>query len=459
MKKPVFLLFLIVYTHNSFAQENMGIANSNYAPANTLLLNPSSIVDSKSYLDINIIGASAFAQNNYVYLAKENFLFRKDIFNLGQVQPSYNTNRKTANGILDIGIQGPTATMAFGKHSFGIYTGARGYVNARKIPVAAAQLALDLDNAPAFNDDYTAKNVRVKSMSWAEAGLSYGTILKQFDKDMWTGGITVKRLFGIHNTSLIIEDADVEQLDSNSARLNTLKGKYAHVEPGWNTGSGWGVDLGVTYKRMLEDVTKYVPHSVLSHCAVPDYKYKIGVSLLDFGRIKYKKNAMYREFDRNSEIDTLNTIDDLTSSNADAGTDKTGNVFKAKLPTALSAQFDYNFENNIYVNATAVYAIPRPKNFGVERSNLLAVTPRYETRYFEASMPLSLYNFKTPHVGLAFRLYNVVIGTDNILPYFLRMNVYGADIYFNVKYTMFSSPKCKGKRNKSKKQFCPAPAF
>ncbi|PCI94434.1 MAG: hypothetical protein COB15_14230 [Flavobacteriales bacterium] len=45
----------------------MGIANSNYAPTNSVLINPSSIGDSKVYWEINLIGASAFIDNNYVY--------------------------------------------------------------------------------------------------------------------------------------------------------------------------------------------------------------------------------------------------------------------------------------------------------------------------------------------------------------------------------------------------------
>ena len=440
------------------AQENLGIANSNYAPTNTVLLNPSSIADPKVWLDINIVGASGFGQNNFVYLDKNQYYFPRNTINIPDA--SYRTDRKRINGTLDAAIHGPSAVLSIKKHSVGIYTGLRSYTNARRIPGRIAELVLDdLSYDESDWQAYSARNARIKSMTWAEFGVNYGVILHQFSKNMWTGGVTAKRLIGINSTDLLLRRLDVEPGDSTLMVLNELDGRYAYAEPAWGAGKGWGIDLGVTYKKMLEDIDKYIPHDRRTNCKIPDYKYTIGLSMLDLGYMRYKNNAFQRSFDRNSETVEVNSIDDLTIVDAENGGTTGKTRFTSKTPLAFSLQGDYNFENDFYVNATIVQRIGWARSFGVERPNTVSVTPRYERRMFEAALPISLHDYYRPQVGLAFRFAYVVVGTDNIIPFLVRSDVYGADVYFSLKYTIFSSPECRVKQRKDRKVHCPAPDF
>jgi hypothetical protein len=117
-------------------------------------------------------------------------------------------------------------------------------------------------------------------------------------------------------------------------------------------------------------------------------------------------------------------------------------------------QFDYNFENNFYVNATAMYG-PRLGN-NVRRGGLLAIVPRYERKRWEISLPLFLWDFQYPQFGLQVRLNNMlIIGSDRIMPLIYRSNVYGLDIYFHLKFSLYKNPACKRKGGK-KESDCPA---
>lgn len=117
------------------------------------------------------------------------------------------------------------------------------------------------------------------------------------------------------------------------------------------------------------------------------------------------------------------------------------------LPTALSVQYDYNFENKLFLNATALYGLRRNRVLGAELPDFLAVTPRYETKYFEVATPVSVNRFLRPGVGLGVRLWFIQIGTDNLIPYLIG-DAYRLDGYFNVKIPLTNSHRCDVKINR-----------
>ena len=67
LKNYLFTLILLASVV-ARAQDNLGIAGSSRSPVNTLLNNPSSIVDSRAFIDIQLFGVSTFARNNFVFL-------------------------------------------------------------------------------------------------------------------------------------------------------------------------------------------------------------------------------------------------------------------------------------------------------------------------------------------------------------------------------------------------------
>ena len=110
--RALLLVACVSCTTISSAQERVGLANSNYAGTTGMPLNPSSMVDSKAWLDFNLVGADAFAWNNFVYLSKNDFYFFRDVPSGNIPAPLYKMNGKEKHGVVNLRVDGPSFTLS-----------------------------------------------------------------------------------------------------------------------------------------------------------------------------------------------------------------------------------------------------------------------------------------------------------------------------------------------------------
>ena len=418
---------------DGMAQEQAGIVADNYTPIKQHLLNPSAIVDQKVWLDLNVAGAAAFGRTNFIYLPGSTLSKPSEIN-----QAVYASPRKFLKAHAYAEILGPSLSLSFGQHAIAFHTRVRVLANANRIPSLDEEL-LDEPTEEDLNRILSLKNARVKSMAWAELGLTYGKILKQQDHYMLTGAITVNYMIGVGGMAAIVNEANVDLSDTTGMPVDG-NGRYAYAAPAWKAGNGWGVDLGVTYKHMLDDVTAYVPHSTSSGCILPDYKYKVGISLRDVGAVKFTKDALYAEIDENLATSDFENVTDPDDVN-DAILNTDGTKFTAALPTAISGQFDYNLGKGFYLNSIVTHRISNPGGFGVERANVFAVSGRFERKFLGAAIPVSLYEYTTPQLGMMIRIGPLILGSDNFLPFLVQTDIYGGDIYAYVNFSINKSPQ------------------
>ena len=105
------------------------------------------------------------------------------------------------------------------------------------------------------------------------------------------------------------------------------------------------------------------------------------------------------------------------------------------LPTTLSIQYDYHFEGNFYLGAYLLQPLCfRLKS--VRPPPLLALIPRYETRIFGASLPVTVYNYEKIRVGVALRLYSITVGTEKLGTFLGIGNLTGMDFFFSVRFNL-----------------------
>jgi hypothetical protein len=117
-----------------------------------------------------------------------------------------------------------------------------------------------------------------------------------------------------------------------------------------------------------------------------------------------------------------------------------GDQISVMLPAAYSIQFDYRLFKSWYAGAVFIHSFPVSKNM-VYRPTQIMVAPRYETPHFEAALPVSLYEWRYPRVGLSLRYHFFSIGTDN-LGWLLGFSDFtGLDFYFSIKVN-FSKGNC-----------------
>ena len=456
----------------AIGQNAQGALHSNYTPTNSLYENPSSILDTKVWLDINLVGAGVYVNNDFAYLKNHNLIsVVKEGVNgtssIADKDVAYNENRKKYHAYNRNFIAGPSVVWSQGDNAAAISLGGRSYSGVRNLPVYGAKFIENgvPDYTAQHDINYTAQNVRVSSINFAEVKLTYArTFLKQ-GRNMFMGGLTFSKFFSIGGAAANVYNFDfLVDNDSIIDVYNLQADAMYTADFGLNAKGGWGMDFGLTYQRMLSDVSRYYPNTSKSGCRSIPYKYKLGLSVIDIGNVKFNPilyaGYKFDDFNWLQYSHTNPNEDNLTDLFAPQELDITNGVvkkpFKVRMPTFISGQFDYNlWASRIYINATIIQGFTVSRNkFGIRHANSLSVTPRYESYWIDFAMPFSLYEYKYPQLGASLRLGPITVGTDKLLNWLFKTHIYGADIYFYVKVPIRYHPSCrdrmKGDRRKNR---------
>ncbi len=455
--KTTFTCLFLILLFRLCGQESFGGLSSNYMPTNSVWINPSSMLDAKTRFDINVVSAGTFLMNNIVYL--ENTSLRSYLAE-GRYEEPFNfgvrLNRRKYQVYNRTFVQGPGIVFSQGDHAFGLNLGMKSYTHVRNIPgeVITAIATLEVPEDKAVH----ARNVSMATMSYADVKLSYAYTFLKKKRELFMGGISLSKFFPIHAAAAKLREANAEilndsvgfvfDMDADNVNIQASSGRFM---------SGFGLDLGFTYQRMLSESYNYLPNSGKNNCRRNYYLYWIGVSLLDIGALDFEEEDVEyigikaNNYDWTREEfseDNLNPFDQLQG-NAVVTNDQSQSFIrklnKFRLPTCVSVQGDYNAWNNrVYVNLTWVQRIPlSAKKLGVARSNSLCLTPRYESRFFEAALPLGLYEYRYPQMGLMLRFWLLSLGTDKLGSLLFDHDVYGSDFYFALKVPIVYHPKCR----------------
>jgi hypothetical protein len=449
----------------------MGISNSNFAGNMGMGLNPSLFVGSPYRHELNLVSGDFFIDNDYIYLESESSPIKKTFsgepVSEDRIKDYYSESPKNAFG--NVFLRGPSYIRSMEKFSWGFHTAFRGNVSATDVPYHVAKFLKEgFDYIPQHDIRYVSEPFRSAFMTWAELGGTYGKKLyEKRDKEYLAAAVTLKFIAGFQAAYVDLSAFEYELPNSDTLLVYDATGTYGHAlakeEPGFAhplriRGYGGGVDLGLTYYRGRVHGAGDCNESAEGR---KKYKYRVGFSLIDLGFVSFGKESDVFSFSGDNGIwpgiDTVkfdNVLDlDTTISyylkGGDGDASRTGSSFKVFLPSAVSIQFDYCIMPRLYANATWVQAIPLSKT-GIVRASQIAVTPRYETRKLEISIPLVLYDYKHPHAGLAVRYRIFVLGTDRIGSFTGLWDTTGYDLYFGFKLNV-----CELRKKGGKEPFCP----
>ncbi|NOX86289.1 MAG: hypothetical protein GXO86_10055 [Chlorobi bacterium] len=459
--------FFVLWGPHAVGQEMFGVTLGNYNGLTGSLINPAVMTNSKNYLEINFIAGDIFAFNSAAYIPASDLtiwdLFKQDTqFPVyGEKKSSFliYTNRNPKYAVQNTRFLGPSAMFQYGNHSFAITTGFRFFTSANNIPWEMPVFGYEgMDYGPINNVSFDDYHVDAVTQAWIDVGLSYAYNVYHFLDNQVTVGVTARKLWGymgvygqINNVNYIIPNDSV----LNILNLNGEMGFAVPVDYSNNDfplhnpvfkGSGVGFDVGVVYtkRRFIDDNRWKKP------CGqeFKEYVYRIGLSILDIGRVKYSKNAQLHTFNDVSaywvNYDTISysSVNEVVQeiSNVfygDPNASYSGNSFKIGLPTAVSLQFDYNIERwkNVYFGLVWIQPV-RLNRHSLRRPAQISLVPRYETKYLEFSLPIQLYEYRYPRVGFAARFAFLTIGTERIGTYLGLADLNGLDIYFSIKLNL-----------------------
>jgi len=463
--KHTALVFLIVTIFHLplLSQEKVGLTTSNYGGIYSAQLNPAATSNSKIYFDFNLFGADIFLENNFLYIHKEDYRLM-DFLSLSPKLPvsgepgqglDYTASGDAVNAFEQVEVMGPSLSYSLGKHSVGLFSKALAVTSVEDLPRDIAILmyeGLEFDSLYGIDQHHGAFDF--STMGWWEIGGHYSYIFKEKRHNVFSAGINVSVLFGYAGTSAHARDMDYTLVDESILDIRNLDADIGFAAPidfddnqypddgAMFKGKGIGVDLGIMYLRKKELPTRSKPQK---YCAYEheDYFFKLGFSILDMGKINFKENAQQHSYENVSayweRVDTVGfgSINELTAGFStvfygDPTASLQENSFGLNLPTTLSLQADYQYFPNWYLNTLLVVPLKLTDN-QLRKPSQAILSLRYETPQLEVNLPVSLYDFKKPRIGLFVRFYYFSVGTENLGGLFSFQDFTGLDLYFSVK--------------------------
>lgn len=410
-------------------------------------------------------------------------------------------------------VRGPSVLFSIGpKHTIALGTRARVGLQVLDMNENLARIirwgtdpadpAFSGPDSLSYNTLYGQNDFTLNANAFTEYSLSYAGMVFENDANALKIGFTVKRLTGLYSSYFQNKPGGgVIVYENDSIGFVNTSIQYAYVNENYYTaqgrgfdlnrvlfddplGKGWGFDIGFAYEYRPEhenfsytmDGRKRYDRSSVRH------KFRIAAAITDIGGINYD-NANWvgeRILPSNTSrdlgrVDTLKRMfDDFGQENGDlegydrmndyigrisGGFQSAENSFRTALPTTLNLQFDYNIYKNFFANVTYIQSLRKKGTVSMRHFTQLSVTPRYESKWFEAAVPVVINNdFRSLNFGLFLKLGPLFIGSDRVGSLlFNSRNLFGMDVYAGIAIPIaYRKPKDRDKDMVSnKKDICP----
>ncbi len=438
-----------------FGQEQLGLRLDNYSGANAITLNPAANATCAFGWDVNLIGFGIGGSNNMAYI--ENASVGKTIRNAAKIGPDpalniffkgtpaleYNfTDKPKSFGSMVIRVMGPSFVVNLGSgHSFGLFSSVRAVLSSNSLPRVLNPYEMQ---RTVYGKSFDIDPFKIKGLIWGEWGINYAyKIGGDTEGGGLAMGVNLKFMKGFQGFFIDnLEGTKMTRLSKDTFRFDAMNGNIGFTtnyddKPTQSNGSGFGLDIGAILTTAADDNRPY--------------EWRFGASILDLGSIKINRNTEVHQFltkegfvlskqnfeglnAQDPRADALQRINQIAFKNPQATLKSNSMVFG--LPTALQLQADFAVTKNIFINGLVIQRIQISDKI-LERDNLIALTPRYESHWLGASMPISVFNYKQVRVGLAARLAFLTIGTEHLMSFMSNSNLYGTDFYMALKINPF----------------------
>ncbi len=436
MKKLVFLFLSFAAMLPGRSQNFVGAQIDSRVGVQALTLNPALGTLSRANLDINLVGASAFAGSDYLSI---NLSDLDDIANGFSFEDDMVTNPQSDNNFFgNVDILGPSVLMRLNARSMvSLTTRARGFFNLNNIDGDFYELVA---NSETRMVDFSAEMEDLSGIAhvWGEIGLGYSRVLVDRRGHSFSGGANLKLLLGAGGVF-----GNAPQLSADYSSSSNLLSTLGTLDYGYSLGfdsdnvnfseiqPGFAVDLGVIYE-LKGDTEGY------------DYKLRAGVSVLDIGSVQYYDG--YRvNYDMSATISGDEFVEKDLQEALEYNYSGLERPFEGTLglPTSLQVFLDYGISHRFYVSAQAGIALSKDGEIPVSRViNTATITPRMEMRWLSVYSPISYRQYdSTASWGLGVRIGPVLIGSGSILTNALSKKSRTADLYAAIKLPIYGKDK------------------
>jgi outer membrane protein OmpA-like peptidoglycan-associated protein len=421
----------------TMAQSYPGYRTSNYTGVNGVFFNPANIADNRFKWDINVLAVDGFAGNDQAGLRFKDIVHS---FSVDSLKSKLLRGNDKINSLSYADILGPSFMISLSpRTSLAISTRTRAFANGRDVNGNLAAAVIDASHSGITGPlSFNSNNSIVHATGWTEFGASVGQVFTNRNSHHFLkGGITLKYLAGTADSYLRMSGITgtigngagttfIEGPASGALSINTTNTNFEDYKIGdffkFN-GSGFGGDIGLVYEwRPPADYSMYETDRFANK-----YKLKIGLALLDVGRIRFKKSsnqaASYSVDIPAGDRFDLSSLEGKSVSEYKAVLDASpyftgmaeNNAYSVDLPTTLQANVDWLIAGGFGLNFGAQVSTNKSKDFKLYEFNSYSLTPRWENSLFGVELPLN-YNERTQfNAGIGFRIGPLFFGSGSIL--------------------------------------------
>jgi outer membrane protein, ompA family len=421
--KKILLSLLGLIAYEGMAQQSfIGLRTSTYGGTLSTISNPAHALWARPW-DVNLVSIDANLGNNEMGMSLDlEKSFKKFTDNLA--------NSKVINAGINVDVLGPSFIVRVNKeHALGLVSRMRIMGNTTGIDSNVLQALIqakkmDLDPSQLYHVR-NISDMNILANAFREIGAVWSYTVMNDGYNILRLGVGVKLVQGTGSFRMGFEGVNsnnVELLkDANGDVLLRFKDGKAEVRSGGldvlgspdffaSSASTIGADLGLIYEYSEDGCPNCDGH-------IP-YRFKVGVALLDFGKLKYQTNNKSFKYDLTNKTINLSNLESIERLPKLA--DKlAGETFDSSLPTTLNINLDYRFIDGLYLNLSSQLNMVSKNQYNARYANDFVLTPRYETHWgngvFGAFLPISYNEVSGFNTGAAFHVGPLVFGSRSIL--------------------------------------------
>ena len=423
--KKILLSLLGLIAYEGMAQQSfIGLRTSTYGGTLSTISNPAHALWARPW-DVNLVSIDANLGNNEMGMSLDlEKSFKKFTDNLA--------NSKAIDAGLKVDVLGPSFIARVNKkHAIGLVSRLRLMANTNGIDANVLQALIDSkdmnlsSNLSSYKNLNGISDMNVMANAFREIGAVWSYTVMNDGYNLLRVGAGVKLVQGTGSFYMGFKGANVNNFslgkDAKGDPILHVNDAKAEVRSGGldvlgspdlfaTSASTIGVDLGVIYEYSEDGCPNCDGH-------IP-YRFKVGVALLDLGKLSYQtNNKSYRYNLVNQDInlkDIQKSFDAIPRPEELKGTS-----FSSSLPTTLNINLDYRFIDGLYLNLSSQLNMVPKNEYNARYANDFVLTPRYETHWgngvFGAFLPISYNEVSGFNTGAAFHVGPLVFGSRSIL--------------------------------------------
>lgn len=470
---------------------------------NQAALQPAAIADSHFERDFSLVGFNNDIYNNVMRFRSKWLLNPLSILtnNKWWDENTYldNPDGKSENFFMSQTIMGPGFMVAIGeKHALGLIYRLHSITNLDDLsePLFRSIYGGYKDTSY-WNHWYLDANMRSVQHIYGDYGFTYAVEILNRGPNFLKVGATLKLLQGIASAYVQSDSLYFYYDGTNSENgekpiswdspnvYGGLSGNWGDYDESGHydysikyqltAKPSFGFDIGIVYEfrpNFKQYFYNVDGRRFLVRKDKNKYLLRVGISLLDIGRLIYKKEynsfdlasaftadylRRYRDGDNSvpentywldankasfSFLEYVTFVDTMYQrSLTGRGVEKSANdkgKFTVRLPAAISLQVDVKVYRRLYVNMTTYTGLYQGFSNAPNSHSMsnYSITPRYESKWLTVSLPVQYNQFQKVNVGLGVRTAFVYFGVTNLFSAAFS-DSHSLNVYLGAKLPVF----------------------